>query len=272
MHKGQLLMMAGALALASGSWGCSDASGEGSDETLGSVEMRLQSTAPSGITYRLRNALFNVVDGGGTVAGVLNSDTDPTATLLTGTFQPGFYDVTLQDGWFLERTDMPGGMVMAQLSSPATQSVNIQTGVTSTLKYTFRAADESIVFAGTLAIDLDVCGEDGFEPNDTPGQATFLPFNQVRQAGICGNVDYFQFNNPIIAGVVDFVQIDFQSSVGDLDLRLTKPDGSSIGSFFGIDQERIEFPADQAGQFLVLVDGFSGAVGNYSIIHGQASP
>src|SRR5688572_3358471 len=55
MHKGQHLMMAGVMALASGSWGCSDASGDGGEgsETLGSVEMHLASTGPSGITYRL---------------------------------------------------------------------------------------------------------------------------------------------------------------------------------------------------------------------------
>lgn len=270
--KNRMMEWAALFALATTLSACGDAGGEGGSEPVGSVEMNLAAPGASGVTYRLRNAQFRV-ERPGVIAGVLDTESDPDATVLTASFPPNDYTVTLLNGWSFDRADT-GETVEASLLSPAAVPVTILANQTRTVSYKFRVANEDIVLAGDLAIVVNVCGEDSFEPNDVEADATELPFDITLNAGICPSDDFFVFDQGAFPGTTDFVQIDFSHAAGDLDLQVTLPDGTVLESASIDDRERVEFPADQAGPHLVRVFGFRGATGNYSIIHGEvpASP
>jgi hypothetical protein len=62
-------------------------------------------TQANGVTYRLREATFNV---SGPVSVLLSSDTDPLADAITATLPTGDYTVLLEPGWTLTREDASG--------------------------------------------------------------------------------------------------------------------------------------------------------------------
>jgi hypothetical protein len=87
--------------------------GKGEEQRAGTLALALQTTAPSGSTYRLRNAFFQITNirSGETVRFLSSEDGLPEAAELTAIIDSGSYTVTLQPGWFLERTSVgtPGG-------------------------------------------------------------------------------------------------------------------------------------------------------------------
>jgi hypothetical protein len=87
--------------------------GKGEEQRAGSLALALQTTAPSGSTYRLRNAFFQITNirSGETVRFLSSEDGLPDAAELTAIIDSGSYTVTLLPGWFLERTSVgtPGG-------------------------------------------------------------------------------------------------------------------------------------------------------------------
>ena len=79
-------------------------------KTTGTLGMALESTAPSGNTYRLRNAFFEIVDRrtGDAVEFLSSEDLPSTARELRTILLTGNYTVRLFDGWFLERISSGG--------------------------------------------------------------------------------------------------------------------------------------------------------------------
>jgi hypothetical protein len=77
----------------------------GDEKRSGTLSMALEATAPSGITYRLRDAEFEIVDmrTGNTVDILFSEENPPTVQELTTLLLTGNYTVTLNPGWFLER-------------------------------------------------------------------------------------------------------------------------------------------------------------------------
>jgi hypothetical protein len=83
----------------------------GEQQRSGTLSLALEATAPSGITYRLRNAEFEIVDirTGDTVEILSSEDRPPTARELRAILLTGNYTVTLKPDWFLERLGGAGG-------------------------------------------------------------------------------------------------------------------------------------------------------------------
>src|SRR5687768_11534126 len=81
------------------------------EKRSGTLGLALEATAPSGITYRLRNAFFEIVDirTGRTVEFLFSEDMPASANELTTLLLTGNYTVTLLEGWFLERVGGGGG-------------------------------------------------------------------------------------------------------------------------------------------------------------------
>jgi hypothetical protein len=249
--------------------GCSGPTDTASDGQTGKVEMPLVATAPSGTQYRLRNAIFVVTRADESTAAVLDSESDPTATLLSANLAPGPYTVTLADGWFLQ--DVASGItVAADLVGGSTRSVNISLGTAPLLRFTFQVANEKIQTGGSLQIAVNVCGEDTLEPNDTADTATPLPFGVSVMAAICPSNDFFQFAGTSSAQT-DFVQIDFTHASGDLDIFLTLPNGNSLISQGVTNQERIEYDASISGTYTLRIIGFAGATNTYTLQRGFVS-
>jgi len=81
------------------------------EQASGKLSLALESTAPSGNTYRLRNARFQIVSSTtGQVVDTLSSEDSPASVAeLHDTLLTGDYSVVLLDGWFLERLGNGGG-------------------------------------------------------------------------------------------------------------------------------------------------------------------
>lgn len=87
------------------SFGCSGETQENSNVTdTGTVTLPLETFGQSGMRYRLHNATFEVRDKRtARVRAVLNSDDDPSASVLSADLDPGEYQVMLMPGWFIEQ-------------------------------------------------------------------------------------------------------------------------------------------------------------------------
>lgn len=91
--------------------GCVGDSPEGVEQPdkSGSVRLALQTAAPSGNVYRLRNAIFEITHmRSGSQVAFLFSEDDSSARELSTLLETGDYTVTLQPGWFLERVSGTG--------------------------------------------------------------------------------------------------------------------------------------------------------------------
>ena len=147
------LLVVGLLAV-----GCSPAPGGG--ETQGQMSVWLTASSTEGNTYRLRNASFRVsVAMGSEVATVASDDvTEPPPESIDLSVDPGAYTVELLDGWQLYRVE-PGDdvLVVAELASPQTLPVNVVSGVTSSVVYTFQTSGEIVQTGpGNIGIGIDV--------------------------------------------------------------------------------------------------------------------
>jgi hypothetical protein len=80
-------------------------------QNTGTVALALEATAASGNVYRLRDAIFEIVEirTGRTVEVLFSEDFPASARELRAMLLTGNYTVTLQEGWFLERIDSGGG-------------------------------------------------------------------------------------------------------------------------------------------------------------------
>jgi len=140
---------------------CSSEQGR-TDPDVGALRMPLQGSAPSGNTYQLNGAIFQVSKMSGLVAE-LDSDVDPTATVLSADLPVGSYQINLLPMWTMFDV-ATGNPVSATLISAATQSFDINAGVTTTVAYQFRVNGEITVIGGTLEVVLDItestCGAD----------------------------------------------------------------------------------------------------------------
>jgi alpha-tubulin suppressor-like RCC1 family protein len=139
--------------------------------SAGTLRMAIKATAPSGTSYRLRHGAFDIV---GPSQTTLSTETNLDDETLEVALDAGNYQVTLNDGWFLERTNGDGtyDVVDAVLLSDKTQDFTIISHQTTNIRYRFRVAGEVVEIGGTLAIGIDVVeaaggtgagGESGFD-------------------------------------------------------------------------------------------------------------
>jgi len=151
--RGTLSFVA-ALAAAACVAGCAtEPSNQGDDADTGQLVMSLTQPGPHGEIYHLNNATFAVAPiEGGAVTFVDGSGFDgPAVVNLT----PGVVNVTLLDGWTLEKS-LDGGLtfqpVSALLGSPNPNAIRILANQPAFVEFAFLIRQTS----GTLAISLGV--------------------------------------------------------------------------------------------------------------------
>lgn len=143
---------------------CSD----GSMHTdTGVLDTALTATTPSGNYYRLRNAIFHIT---GASSVDVTSEQDPGADSIHVQLVAGSYTITLDPGWYLERS-RPGGTferVDATLTSSASQTFAILAHQTTNVVYRFEVSGEIVEMSGDLVIGIDVeeptCNGSGCPP------------------------------------------------------------------------------------------------------------
>lgn len=134
--------------------GCS---AESSDAVAaGSLNLPLTARAAGGVNYRLANGTFDLT---GPVNRALQGDAETSSTLVTAGLPVGSYQVTLRDGWQIQRELAGGGLlaVDAVLLSAITQTASITNGGTANVTYRFQVDDEIVELgAGQLNVNFEV--------------------------------------------------------------------------------------------------------------------
>jgi hypothetical protein len=138
-------------------------------EEQGTLRVPLSTQGPSGTTYRLRDATFeirpeyyyysNAGGEGGSASEVntVSSETDPEASAISVSLERGYYYVQLRPGWRMEKVeDGVATDVEATLLSSSTQWVYVASHSTSWLEYQFGIGDRALWFNGNLNLQIQV--------------------------------------------------------------------------------------------------------------------
>lgn len=174
----RLLAMGAVLALASISTGCNESSeGKGAaaeDAASGKMAMPLRAYGSSGAEYRLRNAEFGIWGynydgcwGTGGAAGYPGGCDNYQATVSSEDYLEedtivldllrGDYEISLNDGWQLERTlDGETEVVDAVLLNGNYQWVWVEPYSTTWVSFQFGVGDEELWFNGQVNLSIDV--------------------------------------------------------------------------------------------------------------------
>lgn len=115
-----------------------------------------------------------------------------------------------------------------------------------------------------------IIADDIYEQNDTLATARSLGTVTAKKTltGLAAaDTDYFKFALKGPATNANFVDIAFNNSLGNLDLRLLSTTGVELGNSQGTgDNERISLAGLAAGTYVVQVSGFQGAINpNYTL-------
>lgn len=117
---------------------------------------------------------------------------------------------------------------------------------------------------------------DAYEPNDSksqtdgrgvgepnsPNLGPCNPLKTITNLSIheAGNDDYWRFYMPATGGSGDYVRIEFEHDLGDLDMKLLNSSGATLATSEGIlDYEQISMNGRAAGWYYVRVYGWNGA-------------
>jgi hypothetical protein len=108
--------------------------------------------------------------------------------------------------------------------------------------------------------------DDQFEDNDLQTSAAILPsgqqtFNTLRAL----DDDWYKFTLNGPAQASDYVSIDFQHSLGDLDLEVLTPTGQYLGSYGVGNSEQISLTDQPAGDYYIRAYGYAGATNSYRL-------
>jgi hypothetical protein len=119
---------------------------------------------------------------------------------------------------------------------------------------------------------INTPGGDGFEDNDT--QETARNLSAIRTIALkswdnlsVDDDDWFKFNLPSLGTANDYVSINFNHSLGDLDLEIYNSSGTKINESAGVsNSERISLRSLAAGDYFIKVFGYNDATNpNYSL-------
>jgi hypothetical protein len=149
---------------------CSNEGSDKSEAGRGTLTLPLVTNGPSGAQYRLRDAAFAIQEysweyerGAGGESGtsptsiVVSSEDDPDAGSINVDLEEGYYYLSLEPGWRLEKVGEEGAeTVEATLLSDQTQWLWISRRETSWATFEFGLGERSIWMNGQLNIDLQV--------------------------------------------------------------------------------------------------------------------
>ena len=124
---------------------------------------------------------------------------------------------------------------------------------------------------------------DRFESNNSTSQVSAMAVGAVNSANLgptgpetvldaltihdSDDHDFFRFYMPATGTGSDFVRIDFQNSLGDLDFRLRNSAGTQIGSSTSgsSNSEQISLAGHPAGWYYAEAYGYNNATGTYTL-------
>lgn len=148
--------------------------GTSDTEARGTLSLPLVTHGPSGTTYRLRNAKFEIepigyyFEGGRPNSILVNGDDDPDQESIQVNLEQGRYFVRLQPDWILERSQNGETTpIEAQLLNGSTQRVSVWPRSTSWVAYQFGVGDRALWFNGDVNIEAEVYED----PEDYYGSA-----------------------------------------------------------------------------------------------------
>ncbi len=131
------------------------------EREVGQLSLTLQSTSASGVLYQLRFAVFDIVNvtGGPGSASVSSEDFPLEAPEILVELPNSRYQVTLQDGWFMQHSanGLPLTEIQAELVSVNPVRVDVVAAQVTGVTFVFEIDSDTIIFGpGTLSIDFDV--------------------------------------------------------------------------------------------------------------------
>lgn len=125
---------------------------------VGSVELTLTGTSPSGTIYRLRDARLDLT--GPDAHATMRTEDDPTRVELVQTVPAGSYTLDLADGWRLERVDPVTGAattVAATLVSADPMPLTVVADQLTPAVLRFRAGGDDVALGdGDVVVVIDV--------------------------------------------------------------------------------------------------------------------
>jgi hypothetical protein len=127
------------------------------DTGTGTVAVSLTGHAPSGTTYRLRQAEIIITGAGAT--RVFHTEDNPDRSALSTDLPPGAYTLAIPVGWSLdrERGDGTFEIVPATLASPNPASFTIAPGAATRVTLRFLTEGVEVVLDdGHLDVDLEI--------------------------------------------------------------------------------------------------------------------
>jgi hypothetical protein len=148
-----------------------------SGSSVGSVNLPLQASSPSGNVYQLRNATFTIT--GPTSVTLSTSGANDPSPLLQAMLATGTYTITLQPGWSLFRVNAAGAsqLVTAVLVSPNPSMFTIQNGQVTIVGFAFEVQGDSVDFGqGSGHVVITVTERDGAAGDGGAGDAGTGPF------------------------------------------------------------------------------------------------
>ncbi|MGK3996778.1 hypothetical protein [Sorangium sp. So ce1024] len=224
MFRGFGALAAAGVMFATGISGCT-AQAEDDDAELGSLSLPLAAQAPSGVSYRLRNATFQIYsdyywyyDGGVTVGSsgsagggvsstssstgyypggafltISSEDEDPNASSIIVDLERGSYYVQLLPGWYLEKVE--GGTatpVEATLLSSQTVYVYVSPHSTTWAQYQFGIGDSALWLNGKLNVSINVYEDPeeyygGYGTGGAGGAGGYMAVSSVGVGGVGGS-------------------------------------------------------------------------------------
>jgi hypothetical protein len=107
----------------------------------GEISINLKGTVPSGVIYRLRNAVITV---DGPSSAEFRTEDDPDRTSLSANVVVGDYTAVLHDGWTLEKHDGTVTTVTATLISDNPVSFTVAEHQRTSVPLRFRVPDATV--------------------------------------------------------------------------------------------------------------------------------
>lgn len=146
--------------------GCSQTDSQQQIESeTGTFSAALTTTSPAGVLYRLRNATFSLQ---GADNATVASDGYLSEQSVSLELTVGPYDVSISDGWYLERQTATVGQfetIAAQLNSPNPTSFVVGEGETTNVVFYFQTAEGPITL-GSGSVNLSFVVADVVENTD----------------------------------------------------------------------------------------------------------
>ncbi|MDP2345053.1 MAG: pre-peptidase C-terminal domain-containing protein [Deltaproteobacteria bacterium] len=176
--------------------------------------------------------------------------------------------VTLTGSNVRARLLTAGGAVIAE----GTTSFTAQDVDAGNLFIEIKGSSSSIEASYTVRVALtpepepDPCVEGGLEPDSRTDARPLAADGTPASGRICAaDSDFFEFTVPAGSARTVGVSTRFTDSAGDLDVRLLDSAGAIITSSAGITDEELIIRSLAAGDYVVEVFGFSGALNTYTV-------